>query len=303
MTEAYQGLWSSSEDARLKTVPVWRGVVIQFAMIIPLCLLLVVLSEALALKPEDDVSRILIAVLLLFVPGVWLAVAAAPESQSTQPRRRLVGVAVLSALAAAAVGLPLVQDFFRVEEWLPLETVFRRIIGFALTAGVVDAGLRLLILRFTIYPNELRSRGDAVAYCMASAIGYGSYLNLAMVWQLEPSLAIAAAYVLANLAIQFASAMFMALGISESYFGNAFPLVLPMNLLAAAATTGLITPVFTGVMSGPLGTAGNVDRPLFGVLFLVAAICLTGALTFFLYNASERREREAFVSSRGNNGD
>ncbi|MDE2950329.1 MAG: hypothetical protein OXT68_06135 [Chloroflexota bacterium] len=302
MTEAFQGLLASGDGQRHATVPVWRNIVIQLAMIIALCLLFLVLSETLSLKPESDVSRVLTAALLLFVPVVWLAIAVAPETQSARPRRRLFGVAVLSALSAAAIGLPLVQDFFRLEEWLPLETVFRRILGFALTAGLVDAGLKLLVLRFTIYPDELRMRSDAVAYCLASAVGYSFYLNIAIVWQLQPSLAIAANYVLANLAIQFASAMFIALGITESYFGNAMPLVLPTNVIAAAATTGLIAPVFTGIMSGPLGTAGNEDRPLFGILFLIVAICLTGALTFFLYNASERREREAFASSRDSDG-
>ncbi len=302
MTEAFQGLFASGDGQRHATVPVWRNIVIQLAMIIALCLLFLVLSETLSLKPESDVSRVLTAALLLFVPVVWLAIAVAPETQSARPRRRLFGVAVLSALSAAAIGLPLVQDFFRLEEWLPLETVFRRILGFALTAGLVDAGLKLLVLRFTIYPDELRMRSDAVAYCLASAVGYSFYLNIAIVWQLQPSLAIAANYVLANLAIQFASAMFIALGITESYFGNAMPLVLPTNVIAAAATTGLIAPVFTGIMSGPLGTAGNEDRPLFGILFLIVAICLTGALTFFLYNASERREREAFASSRDSDG-
>jgi len=302
MTEAFQGLLASGDGQRHATVPVWRNIVIQLAMIIALCLLFLVLSETLSLKPESDVSRVLTAALLLFVPVVWLAIAVAPETQSARPRRRLFGVAVLSALSAAAIGLPLVQDFFRLEEWLPLETVFRRILGFALTAGLVDAGLKLLVLRFTIYPDELRMRSDAVAYCLASAVGYSFYLNIAIVWQLQPSLAIAANYVLANLAIQFASAMFIALGITESYFGNAMPLVLPTNVIAAAATTGLIAPVFTGIMSGPLGTAGNEDRPLFGILFLIAAICVAGGVTFFLYNASERREREAFASSRDSDG-
>ena len=302
MTEVLPGPVASVGGQRQATVPVWRNMVIQLAMIIALCLLLLVLSEALSLRPESDVSRVLTAALLLFAPGVWLALAVAPERRSARPRRRLIGVAVLSALVASAIGLPLVQDFYRLQEWLPLETVFRRILGFALTAGLIDAGLKLLVLRFTIYPNELRMRSDAVAYCLASAVGYSFFLNVALVTQLQPSLAVAANYVLANLAIQFASAMFIALGIAESYFGNAMPLVLPTNIVAASATTGIITPVFTGIMSGPLGTAGNVDRPFLGLVFLIAAITIAGALTYFLYSASERREREAFASSRDIDG-
>ncbi len=302
MTSPIQGLLAPSFDEQPAPVPVWRNMVILLAMMIALCLFLLILSEALSLSPQDDVSRVLTAVLLLFAPGVWLALAVAPEAQSPSPRRRLLGVAVLSALSAAAIGLPLVQDYFRLEAWLPLETVFRRILGFALTVGFVDGGLKLLVLRFTIYPSELRARSDVVAYCFASAVGYSFYLNLTIILQLQPSLAIAANYALANLAIQFASSMFIALGLTESYFGDAFPLVLPMNIAAAAASTGLIAPIFTGIMSGPLGTAGNDDRPLYGILFLIAAICISGAITYFLYKTSERREREAFVSGRGSDG-
>lgn len=303
MTEVFPAIEISAEgDERLASAPVWRNIVIQLGMIIALCLFLVILSEALSLKPDEDISRILTVGLLLFVPGVWLALAVAPEAQSASPRRRLLGVAALSALLAAAIGLPLVQDFFRLGEWLPLETVARRILGFTLTAGVVDTGLKLLALRLLIYPKELRRRSDVVAYCFASAMGYSFYLNLAIVMQLQPSLAIAANYVLANIAIQFVSAMFIALGLTESYFGDAFPLVLPSNLVLAAASTGLIAPVFTSIMSGPLGLEGNADRPLYGSLFLIAAICLAGGVTYFLYNASERREREAFVGGGGSDG-
>ena len=115
------------------------------------------------------------------------------------PRRRLIGVAVISALTASAIGLPIVQEFFRVQEWLPLQSVFARMLGYTLTAGIVDAGLKFVVLRYLIYPQGLRVRGDAIAYAFAGAVGYSGFLNLALIWQLEPTWDTAAIYLLRKL--------------------------------------------------------------------------------------------------------
>jgi hypothetical protein len=157
-----------------------------------------------------------------------------------------------------------------------------------------------LLLRALVVPGELRVRGDSIAYAMASAIGYSFYLNLAIIFSLQPSLAIAAIYILANFAIQFASAMFIAIGISEAFFSDALPPVLPANVLLAAISTGVISSVYSGVMGGALTTQGSSDRPLFGIGFLIVALCVFCGTTYFLYHVSERREREVYYGGGGN---
>ena len=140
----------------------------------------------------------------------------------------------------------------------------------------------------------------AIAYGLASAVGYSFYLNLALIWRWQPTLGIAAIYILAHYAIQFASSLFIALGIIESHFGNARPIVLPLNLLAAAVTTGAVTALFSGVMNGRLGLAGSSDRPFSGLIFLIIALLGAGLVAYFLYTVSENRQREAYG---GGNGD
>ena len=302
MTEDFGRLLIPVGETPSDRLPVWRRITFQLAAVAAVASIFVLFAELATLAPDADVSRILTGVAVLSPPAVWLIVSASAERQSTKPRLRLIAVAVLSALVAAAVGLPVTQHFYRVNDWLPLESVFLRIAGYALTAGMVDAGLRLLVLRFTVYPHELRERSDAIAYSLASAIGYSTYLNLAIVIDLQPSLSVAASTVFANYTIQFASAMFIALGLVESYFSNALPYVMPVNVLIAAATTGLITPIFSGLMSGPLGISGSTDRPLFGMLFLVVVLLFSLASSYFLYGVSERREREAYVTGRTSDG-
>lgn len=294
MSQSFRKLLSAGYQSAPNTVPVWRRVAIQLLVVSALALFAVLVSELLRLELAGDLSFAIALGIAAVPPLLWLVTAVAPESRVTRPRRRLLGVALVSALVASALGLPAVQDFFRVVEWLPHESAFLRVVGFTLTAGIVDAGLKLLVLRAVVVPNQLRVRADTIAYAMASAVGYSFYLNLELLWRIQPSPGIAAIYVLANLAIQFASAMFIAIGISESFFSDALPPVLPVTVLLAAISTGIISSVYTGVMGGALTTQGSSDRPLFGIGFLIIALSVSYGLTVFLYRVSERRERESY---------
>lgn len=278
--------------------PVWRRISVQLVLLSLIAAILVSANEILQLRLDRAFSRALSIGLVLAPVLLWLFISVLPEYRYSRPRRRLIGVAVVSGLTASAIGLPLVETFFAVERWLPLQSVFARIVGYTVTAGIVDAGLKFVVLRYLIYPQGLRVRSDAVAYAFAGAVGYSFYLGLAHILRLEPTWDVAAIYVLANVTIQFASSLFIALGIVESYFGDAFPLVLPTNLLAAAAVAGVITALFPGLMSGLLSQTGTADRPLYGLAMIVASWCLSLAIAYFLYSTSERREREAF-SGRG----
>ena len=294
---------ASSEGAdSYAALPVWRRVAFQVLLLAAILGAIVVASQIFQPRLAAGVGRALSLALAPLPLLLWLLVSVWPEYRASRPRRRLIGVAVLSGLTAAALGLPLIEDFFRIELWLPLAAVFQRIIGYTLTAGMLDVGLKFLVLRHLIYPEALRHRSDAIAYAFASAVGYSFYLNLAYVWRVDPAPDFAAIVVLTNVAVQLASSLFIALGIVESYFSDAMPLVLPINLFVAASTTGLIAPTVSGLMSGPLGVAGSSDRPLFALLMLLATLLVTLGIVYFLYSNSERREREAYRSRGVNDG-
>ena len=302
MARELLGPATTESDDPYAVLPVWRRITFQVLILAAALGAIVVASEILQLRLATAVDRVLSLALVPLPLLLWLLVSVLPEYRFARPRRRLIGVAVLSGLTAAAVGLPLTTEFFSIELWLPLESVSQRIIGYTLTAGIVDVGLKFLVLRHVIYPQALRVRSDAVAYAFATAVGYSFYLNLALVWRIDPAWDVAAIFVLSNVAIQLASSLFIALGIVESYFSDAIPLVMPINLLVAALTTGLITPTVSGLMSGPLGVEGNADRPLFGLLMLIASLIATLGIVYFLYSNSERREREAYGSPGVNDG-
>lgn len=283
-------------------LPVWRRLSAQIATTVATLLAIVLIGEFARPSFDPQLERLLSLALVPFPVMLWLFVSVLPEYRVSRPRRRLIGVAVVSALTASAIGLPLVNDFFTVQQWLPLQSVFTRILGYTLTAGIVDAGLKFLALRYLIIPQGLRVRSDAVAYALASSIGYSAFLNLALIWRLEPTWDIAAIYLLFNITVQLSSGLFLALGIIESYFSNAYPLVLSANFLVAAMTTGITSALVGGFLSGSLSTLGNTDRPLFAFALLAGFLVATLGIVYFLYSNAERSEREAFGRQWDSNG-
>ncbi|MCY3834793.1 MAG: hypothetical protein OXG85_17405 [Chloroflexi bacterium] len=277
-------------------LPVWRRLVSLLLVLAAVLLIIVLVGQFLEVRFDPRFERVAALALTPFALLLWLFISVLPEYRTERPRRRLIGVAVVSALTASAIGLPLAQDFMRISEWLPLQSVFQRVLGYSLSAGVIDTGLKFVVLRYLIYPQALRVRSDAIAYAAASAMGYSAFLSVAFIWRLTPAWDIAAVYLLANLAVQLASGLFIALGIIESYFSDAPLLVLPVNIAVGALAGGVISALLGGFLSGPLTTAGNTARPLLTFAMLLAALALTLGTVYFLYSNSERREREAYMS-------
>ena len=283
-------------------LPVWRRLSILVAIVSLVCGLVLLAGEALPVTRNTEVNRLAALTLAALPALVWLILSVLPEFRVDRPRRRLIGVAVVSGLCASALGLPLAEEFFVIDQWLPLQSVFQRVAGYTLTTGMIDVGLRFVVLRYLIYPQALRVRSDAVAYALAAAIGYSFYVNLVLVGRLEPTWNNAAIYILSSFTIQAASSVYIALGIIESYFADAFPLILPVNLLVAALVAGVMQALLPGLLSGPLSQAGSGDRPLFGLAFLLAATIVSIGIAYFLYSNAERREREAYMSQGGGDG-
>ena len=291
----------SPREETYSFLPVWRRLSVQLLVLTAATLLIVLLGEILQRRFDPQIEGVLSLGLVALPVVLWLYASVMPEYRVARPRRRLIGVAVVSALTASAIGAPLVLEFFRVEDWLPLQSVIARILGYMFTAGVVDAGLKFVVLRYLVYPQSLRVRSDVIAYAFASAVGYSGAMNIALISQLNPTWDAAAIYLLANMTIQLASSLFIGLGIIESYFSDAYPLVLPANVLIAALSAGLISAMVGGFMSGSLTTAGNTDRPLFAFALLAISLAATVGVVYFLFSNSERREREAYASQWNSN--
>lgn len=276
---------------------VWRSITLQVGTMIVLAVSLLLMGEIFGLQ-LDGTIKLIVSGILIFAPVVfWLFFSVLSERFVLEPRSDLVTVAVMSALAGSAIGIPLVEQFFQIDRWLPLETALQRILGFTFTMGIVDTALKFIVLRFIVFPQNLRLRTDTIAYCVASAIGYSFVVSLHTISDIQPNLSIAMLYIFSNYTIQLASSMFIAYGLSETYFNNALPIALPASLLIAALVVGIISPLASGLMNGALDTTGNADRPLFSLGFLIVALIATLGLTFFFYTIAQQRDQKIVISA------
>jgi protease PrsW len=148
-------------------------------------LVYVVIAELITavLKPSISPDWLVpLGVVLALIPAVlWLAFFYAQDRLEPEPRTYVIAVAILGALLAAAVGQPLINDFFRVPAWIGHDNV-TEILGSILIVGFVQAFLIYAAVRFSIYySSEFDQRIDGVIYGTAAGIGYATFINIAAI--------------------------------------------------------------------------------------------------------------------------
>src|SRR5690606_22876577 len=150
---------------------VWRSVIVESLALLVLTLGLFALLGIAGVQLPEAARRPLNYVVAGMPLGLWLVFSLLQERAVPEPRRRLLGVVVVTALAANAVSLPLIEHVFQVERWLPLGNALNRIVGYTFTVGIVQEFTKYLVVRYLVWPNELRTRMDSIAYNLAAAIG------------------------------------------------------------------------------------------------------------------------------------
>ncbi|MBI5943979.1 MAG: PrsW family intramembrane metalloprotease [Chloroflexi bacterium] len=160
---------------------VWRN---EFLLIISLIVFVgVVYALDGALKPVFTTSTLLLTgVFLALVPAaIWLVFFYMQDRLEPEPKGYVLGVFALGALFAAAVGVPLVENVFRVSHWIYANTT-ATILGGILVVGFTQEFLKYAAVRYSIYhSNEFDEATDGVIYATAAGLGYATVLNIQFV--------------------------------------------------------------------------------------------------------------------------
>jgi hypothetical protein len=281
---------------------VWRSLVVESAVALAVASITYLLFQVFGLLVPGTWRAPINLALALTPVGAWLAMSWWAERSVQQPRQRLLSVMVISALAANAIGIPLINDFFQVDRWLPLSSAIIRIIGYTFTVGVVQEILKYVVLRYTVWPDAFRIRLDAVAYGAAGAVGYASALNLHYILSTPSMPDVAANRIFANLALHLVTSTIVGYGLSEVRFTQPSPLLPTVTLAFAAFVTGVAIPIRAGLMNTGLSIDVNSSNPLLnlslakplqGLVFSLALLVTVSMILSFLFTSSEQREREA----------
>lgn len=241
-------------------------------------------------------QRVINGALALLPLALWMLFSYSRERRVPEPRIRLLMVLIISALSASAIGIPFIEDVLQASRWLSLSASFERILGYTFAVGFVQESIKYIVLRFTVWPQYLRTRLDTVAYGAASAIGYATVANLYFALDGTPSPDVVAARIFSITAIHIVGSAIVAYGLSELWFDPRSLLLLPFTLFLASLLTGITISMRASLVNARffLGTGGTRDLLglLFSLAFLVGPLIAAG----FLFDTAERREEEAVAS-------
>src|SRR5690606_18456870 len=147
-----------------------------------------------------------------------------------------------------------------------------RIVGYTFTVGIVQEFTKYLVVRYLVWPNELRTRMDSIAYNLAAAIGFATVLNIQYVLTTDAPVDITAMRVFGNVALQSAGSILVGYGLAEVRFSRPTPLLLTFTLAAAATLAGVVIPVRSGLANASLTFNPTIASPIRGLAVSVAAL-------------------------------
>lgn len=272
---------------------VWLSLVVESIALLLLTLGLYLLTTFVGFELPVAFHRPADFVIAIFPLALWFVFSFLQERGVLEPRQRLLAVVILSALVANAIAVPFIENFLQVDRWLPSANALTRILGYTFTVGIIQEFLKYLVIRYTVWPDCLRTRLDAVAYGLASAVGYATVVNLHDVLSNTPLPNMASLDVFNTTVIQYAGSIILAYGLAETRFGRPTPLLLTLTLALAATLTGIAIPLRAGLVNADLSLTVSAPSPLMGLGFSAALLTLVIFVISFLIQNAERQEREA----------
>jgi RsiW-degrading membrane proteinase PrsW (M82 family) len=243
------------------------------------------------LTPALTGGRLVAAgILLAVIPAsLWLGVFYLQDRVEPEPKRYVLGVALLSALLASAIGQPLINGFFRVNEWASASLLLK-VIAAVFIVGAIQEALKYAAVRHTVFRSrEFDERVDGIIYGSAAGLGYATMLNIQyVIGNGGVDLGIGTMrIVLAALAhASFAGVTGYFLG--RAKFEAMGPLWLPAGVALAALLNGVVT-----VALGSISRPGLHAMPFNGV----AVAALVAALTFAFLFRTLRRANQVVLSA------
>ena len=257
---------------------VWRD---EFLLVIGLCVFVgIVYALDNALHPVFTPTTLLLTgVFLAIVPAfIWMIFFYLQDSAEPEPKGYVIGVFVLGGLLAASIGIPVVENLFRVSHWIYTNTI-ATILGGILVVGFTQEFLKYAAVRYSIYhSDEYDEPTDGVIYATAAGLGYATMLNINFVISnggvdLGTGIIRMAVVALAHAAFSGITGYFL----GRAKFESEKIWWMPLGITLAATFNGLFN-WLQGIVTRPTITlSGSTNNPWLGLaLAAVIALITTG---------------------------
>ncbi len=223
-------------------------------------------------------------VLLALVPAlIWLLFFYLQDRLEPEPKRYVIGVFVLGALLATAIGIPLVNDLFRVSDWL-YQSALVQLVGGILVVGFAQEFLKYAAVRYTVYGSrEFDERMDGVIYGTAAGLGYATMLNIQYVLSnAGVDLSVGVIRIVITALAQASFSGIVGYFLAQDKFEGKPVWWVPLGLALAAVLNGAF--VFVRDLASVRGLQFNPWNGLF--LAAVLALVVLGALFWLMRKAN-----------------
>lgn len=234
-------------------------------------------------------ALVLAGVVLALVPAaLWLVFFYLQDLLEPEPKVYVIGVFVLGALLASAVGIPVVRDLFHIQTWIGTNLLVT-LLGSILVIGFVQEFLKYAAVRYTVYLlPEFDERMDGILYGTAAGLGFATMLNINYVIDsggVDLGMGIIRIVVtaLAQASFSGVTGYFLA----RAKFEDEPVWWLPLGVTIAAVLNGLFTVVRGGLTRSGSLIAARTASPWLGLLLatLVAVVTL-GVLLYLIRRAN-----------------
>ncbi len=243
------------------------------------------------LKPIlSGTDLILAGVVLALIPAlIWMGFFYIQDRLEPEPKGYILGVFLLGAILAAAVGIPLVDNFFRVSKWIYTDTA-ATILGSILVVGFIQEFLKYAAVRYTIYASqEFDEATDGVIYATAAGLGYATVLNIQYV--IASGGAALGSSVIRMVVVALAQASFA--GITGYFLGRAKFEHKPWwwmssGLILAAVGNGLFNWLRGLLVQGGISLSGAASNPWLGLVLAAGFAVLSMGMILWLIRRNIR---------------
>jgi RsiW-degrading membrane proteinase PrsW (M82 family) len=143
----------------------------------------IVYALDLVFKPAfTNLELILAGLVLALIPAlIWMIFFYLQDRLEPEPKGYILGVFLLGAILASAVGIPLVDNFFQTSKWIHTDTL-TTILGSILVIGFTQEFIKYAAVRYSVFQTaEFDEATDGVIYATAAGLGYATVLNLQFV--------------------------------------------------------------------------------------------------------------------------
>jgi len=231
------------------------------------------------LGPLDQTMLIVVGVILAIVPSaVWLYFFYRQDRLEPEPKTRILAVFLLALLLTAALGLHVINDWFRVPVWASAETT-TSLLASILIVGFTWQAIAYAAVRMVVYATpEFDERMDGIVYGTVAGLGVATLLNLNYVIAnggvaLGPGVIQVVTTALAQASFSGLLGYFMA----EAKFEHKPVWWVPLGLCIAAVLNGLFSWLLSEVSANGL-TVSPWRSLVLGIAVALAVFALLLAL-------------------------